>query len=153
MSPRTLLRYDQIRRIERVDSPADDSQFAKGRYFRANCQPADALNNCVRITGITLGTPDVTTVDVFDKTKMPAVGIIVEKTTTTDCLVQVVGLVETLSGVIIGKRYFIDGAGFPTASMPTPSLGGIACVQTLGVGYDSDILLLEPNYNLMIRTG
>lgn len=152
MAPRTLLRYDQIRQNSAIGNNADDSHFADGRYFRANCQPTDAINNCVYITGNTLDVPDVTTVDVFDLTKMPAIGIIIEKESMTECLVQVLGLFNTLSGVIIGHRYFIDGAGFPSPAMPVPAPGGIAVVQVVGYGYDDDTILISTELNPTVRT-
>jgi hypothetical protein len=140
--PRSLVRYAQIRRLGTPNVQESDSAYAEGRYFEANCLSTDLINHFVRVVGNTLGVPDVTKADPTDPLKMPAVGVIVQKPTTTTCLVQVSGQILSFSPVVAGTWYYVGLAGLPVTSPPV--FPGIP--QVIGVGLDTARLLLRPGF-------
>lgn len=140
---KTLLRYSRMRRTE-PQTGADDSLFAKGRAYEADCLAGDAIGNFVYVTGPEVsGLPQVSTVDVTDASKVPAVGVIVEKSTATRCVVQVIGETSIFT-TVPGDRYFISTSGTATNVPPTPS-GSDLYQQLVGVGLESSRLLLSFN--------
>lgn len=142
--PRSLVRYAQVRRLGTPNVQESDSAYAEGRYFEANCLVGDALNQFVRVVGNTLGVPDVTKVDPSDASKMPAIGIIVQKPTSTTCLVQVTGQTTTFSPVIAGSFYYVGAASLPVSVPPAPP----ALRQVIGVGLDTARLLLRSGFGI-----
>jgi hypothetical protein len=144
VAPRSLLRYTQVRRVGPPAIDEDDSPYAAGRYFDANCQPSDAAFNCVYVTGVSMGSPDVTTVNPSNPATMPAVGIIVEKYSATDCLVQVFGLITGIFGLVPGQRYFVGPGGTVTTPAPVPP----ATLQVIGLSIGPNQLLIDPNFLL-----
>lgn len=142
--PRSLVRYAQVRRLGTPGVQETDSAYAEGRYFEANCLAGDLLNQFVRVVGNTLGVPDVTKVDPSDASKMPALGIIVQKPTATTCLVQVTGQTTTFSPVIAGSFYYVGATALPVSVAPAPP----ALKQVVGVGLDTARLLLRSGFGV-----
>ena len=140
--PRSLVRYAQVRRLGTPNVQESDSAYAEGRYFEANCLVGDLVNQFVRVVGNTLGVPDVTKVDPSDASKMPAVGLIVQKPTSTTCLVQVTGQTTTFSPVIAGSFYYVGVTTFPVTVAPALP----AIQQVVGVGLDTARLLLRSGF-------
>lgn len=153
--PRTLIRFSQVRRTERVDSPADESQMALGRYFQADCQTSDTIGMFVYVTGAAvLGIPQVTKVDIQTYGMYPAVGIIVEKSTTTRCLVQVFGELEVSPALLVpGRQYFVGLDSVITNIPPAPSPGTMAAIQAIGTAIDTGRILLNVHPQLFLRSG
>lgn len=152
---RTLVRSRDIR-ADLPQTPATsqtEESLLKGRYFEADCLATDAVGNMVRITGPSvLGFRQVTKVDVTDRTKMPAVGLIVSKSTITRCFVQTLGEVP-LAGIVAGARYYVGAAGSPASLIPSPAPAAEAIVQVIGVGVDTGVLLLAPSFQMTVRKG
>lgn len=142
MPPRTLLRYTQVRRLsEQPDVQASDSPFAEGRYFEASCLSSAVVNECVKVNGINGGgRPRVRRCDPNDALLMPMTGVIVEKISPQVCLVQVSGIVHTMTGIVPGEQYFVGPAGAPVTPAPT-----VPALQLVGIGLGDDKLLLFPN--------
>lgn len=152
MAPRSFIRYSQLRRTDRVDVNASDAPYALGRYFEADCLSSDDVDDCVYVTGPDVGgVAQVSKVDPRNISTMPMVGIIVEKSTTTKCLVQTFGEVHLSQILVPGKRYFVGTSGTPDVNIPTALVGGVAAVQPIGTALDEDRLLLLPNMNMIIR--
>lgn len=153
--PRTLIRFSQVRRTERVDSPSDESQMALGRYFQADCQVSDAIGMFVYITGPAVsGIPQVTKTDIQTYGKYPAVGIIVEKSTTTRCLVQVFGEVEVSPAALVpGRPYFVGFDSLITNLPPIPLPGTFSAIQAIGTAIDTGRLLLNVHPQLFLKSG
>lgn len=137
--PRSLLRYTQVRRLGTPNVQESDAAYSEGRYFEANCLSSDLVNHFVRVTGNTLSVPNVTRVDVTDSTKMPAIGVIVQKPTATTCLVQVSGQITSFSPVVAGSWYYVGTTSFPVAAPPSFP----AIPQVIGLGLDTARLLLQ----------
>lgn len=140
--PKTLVRYSQVRRLGTPNVQETDSAFAEGRYFEANCLAGDLVNQFVRVVSNTLSVPDVTKVDPSDASKMPAVGVIVQKPTATTCLVQVSGQITSFSPVVAGAWYYVGMTTYPVTVAPALP----AIQQVIGVGLDAARLLLRPGF-------
>lgn len=142
--PKTLVRYNQVRRLGTPGVQESDTAYAEGRYFEANCLAGDAINQFVYVVSNTLSVPDVTKVDPLVPATMPAVGVIVQKPTPTTCLVQVSGQITSFSPVVAGAWYYINSTAFPVAGPPAfPALQ-----QVIGVGLDTARLLLRPGFDI-----
>lgn len=142
MAPRTLLRYEQIRRrSDQPDVQASDAPFTEGRYFEASCLSTQAVNDCVKVIGTNGGgRSKIRLCDPNDAALMPMTGIVVEKTSPQVCLVQVSGLITSMSGLIAGEPYFVGPAGTPVAPDPLAQFS-----QIVGVAIRASQLLLYPN--------
>ena len=112
----------------------------------ANCLVADAVSNCVKVTGAAVaGLYQVTTLDVTDPAPTPAVGIIISKSTPTECIVQLFGRMQGVyAGLTAGRTYFVNTAGTLDLVPPTPPLAGIAYVQVMGIAISDDEVMLKP---------
>lgn len=122
----------------------------------ANCLSSDAVGNCVRITGPQIGDYyQVETVDVHNgETKMPAVGVVVEKLSPTLCKVQVTGLMKGVaSGLTPGQVLFISSTGTLTHGVATPLAGQKAYIQSMGIAFSSDVVLVVPDFSIKKRVG
>lgn len=115
----------------------------------ANCLATDQVGDCIHITGPKVGIRlQVTKVDITDRTTMPSIGIIVEKTSDTKCIIQTEGdYVE--SGLTAGSLYYVGHDARITDEIPEPPLGGIALVQIMGEALDDEKLLLRPELDLV----
>ena len=116
--------------------------------FNAACQATDIAGDLVCIPGPPVGgLYSVTRVDITDTTHMPAVGLILDKTTTIRCRVQALGLVP-LGGLIPGRRYFVGFDGRPVFPPPIPAVDNFAFIQPIGLAVDSTTLFLSPSFSL-----
>lgn len=112
--------------------------------FPASCQSSDSAGDCVYISGdSTAGLAQVTRADIADTSKMPAIGIITSKSSSTSCLVAYLGVVP-ITVALPGKIYFVGSDGKPTATRPA----GPALIQSVGVALDASRLLLHPSLNM-----
>lgn len=129
-------------------------QLFVAQRFEANCEAADAVGNAVYVTGPSVaGKYQVATADPSDATKMPAVGVIIEKTG-TDCVVQTLGeMPGIVSGLTPGRLVMVESAGTIGHSLPTPGVGTTARIQYIGTALDDDAVFLCPNFLLSVRTG
>jgi len=108
----------------------------------ANCLSTDTEGKLVCNNGDSVGgVLQVTTADPFTNTKVPAIGVIVSKSSSTDCLVQISGLITVLSGLTPGKLYWLNTNGTATVAVPT---GGTRYVHSVGVALASNVLLWRP---------
>lgn len=108
------------------------------KRIKAECLSSDAVGDCVYIRDA--GIPDfyrVEKADPADVTKMPAVGIIIEKFSTTGCYVQVAGDLSTFSGLTPNGLVYVGLDGRPTQEPHVEYL------QTLGYALDTDTVFLS----------
>jgi len=116
--------------------------------FIADCSAGESVGDCVYVSAdAVLGVLQVRKVDPSDPTKMPSLGIIVDKPTATACTVVYLGAfpVGGLPAFLPGKRYFV-GASSQPVSVP-PSTSGVL-VQVVGIALDSGRLLFNPSPNM-----
>lgn len=114
--------------------------------FDADCQATDAVGNLV----YSKADDEVETIDITDTSKMPAVGIIWEKITSTTCVVLQFGPYE-MPGLTPGTRYYAGPLGTPTDTIPTAAPGGSAVLQVIGFALNTDELLLDPELQAHVR--
>jgi hypothetical protein len=118
--------------------------------FDADCSTAEAVGDCVYVSAEAVaGIVQVRKAVVADTTKMPAIGIILEKPSTVTAVVAYLGSfpVGALPAFLPGKRYFVGASSQPVSTPPTAP----ALIQVVGVALDSGRLLFNPS-PVMIRT-
>jgi len=118
----------------------------------AICQASDVIGRCVYISGPEVGGKyQVSTVDPQNGSKIPSIGVIVEKLTSTTCIVQLSGaLKDIVTGLTPGKALFVGAGGILSHSLPSPGIS-FAYVQPMGVAVDSNALLLSPSLSIIKR--
>jgi hypothetical protein len=112
-------------------------------FIPAYCFVTDLVGDFVYIMGDKVGgTYQVSKADIDDVSKMPSVGVIVSKSSASDAVVQVLGLIRGLySGLTPQKRYFLGADSRPSATYTRPTTG-FRLVQVVGIAVASDELLL-----------
>lgn len=124
--------------------------------FSADCPDTVVLDDLVYVTGPSAGgVIQVDTVDITDKSTMPAIGIVAEKITTTRIRVITLGEVAPSMALTPGQSYFVGGSGKPVVSggMPVPSVGGRVCWQPIGYALDTHVLVMMPNLRPAVKRG
>lgn len=122
-----------------------------GQVFEAACAATDTVGTFVRISGDEVdGLTSVTAVDITDSDKMPCVGVVVYKHSSTRCRVARDGRVsftDLANPLIPGKRYFVGYDGRPTRTPPSlyASPTGYAMLQCIGVAASSSSLEFRPD--------
>ena len=108
------------------------------------CLAADDVGDWMHIRGdqTTTGRWRVEKADCFDETKMPAVGILISKSTPTTGIMRRVGPVDEFTGLDFTKHYFVGPAGSMVNPAPTPPSGTYVVVQRVGIPVDPDIIYL-----------
>lgn len=121
----------------------------------ALCSAADVVGKCVHISGDVVGRNyQVRTAVPNDLATMPAVGVIVSKKSTTECLVWVFGeMTGTYSGLTPGRVMFVGDDGSLVAIPPVPPPGESVYVQSMGVSYGSSIVVVDPSFSMVKRIG
>jgi hypothetical protein len=120
----------------------------KKELLQAVCNPLVSIGDWVYIAGERAGT-NVYTVDradIMDHAKLPAVGVVTRKMTTTECEVQYGGPLTVMTVLVPHHVYFLDVAGQLTDTAPA-----VGNVQRVGVAFASDVLLIALNLMLVKR--
>lgn len=122
--------------------------------FPANCLAGDVISAAVRITGPYIaGLAQVTTCDITLAGGYPAVGVLVAKSSPTDCIVQVSGPCALFLGLTPNATYFVGLTGQPALAPIGPSGSGRASIQSLGIAIDVTTLQLSVSPNRFLRSG
>ena len=111
--------------------------------FQAACSSGDAVGSAVHlVVGVSPRT--VSTADPSDIAKMPAVGVVISKSSPTNCVVRWRGESEPVYlGLSTGKPYWVGDDGLPSYSPPTGPPGSVRFAQFLGYSTESTKLLLN----------
>ncbi len=124
------------------------------QLVRVACMLTDQVGDAVYIRSNMNGAYKVARADISTFSKVPAIGVIIRKWDYTNALIQLSGeLRDAYTGLIAGRTYFVGGDGKPSLLPPSPSLGGRAYVQAIGVAWDATVLFVEPSKSLVIRIG
>jgi hypothetical protein len=113
----------------------------KKELLQAVCNPLVSIGDWVYIAGERAGTNVYT-----DHAKLPAVGVVTRKMTTTECEVQYGGPLTVMTVLVPHHVYFLDVAGQLTDTAPA-----VGNVQRVGVAFASDVLLIALNLMLVKR--
>jgi len=131
---------------------SSDPAGASTVEFVADCPASVVVDDLVYVTGPAIsGVIQVDIVDVTLVAKMPAIGIVIEKITSTSCRVLTQGEVTPTLTLVPGKRYFAGASGSLAVAMPTPATSGIAFSQPVGYAIDTNRLLFDPEKIPIIR--
>ncbi|MHA2333768.1 MAG: hypothetical protein ACXAEU_17210 [Candidatus Hodarchaeales archaeon] len=115
----------------------------KEQFALAECLSADAVGDCVRITGAAVdGFYQVAKVDPTVTTSSYSVAVIVSKYSDTVCMVQLYGSLDSVfSGLTPGKPYWVGTNGRPNENLQS-NPGGLIHHQRVGVALTDDVLLM-----------
>jgi hypothetical protein len=125
------------------------------KWLKANCQTTDNVGDCVYVTGDAVGNfYQVTRADPRDQSKMPSIGIIISKKSTTECKVQFIGEVHSVYvGMPPRATLFVGADGRLSAVPPAPNPGGYTFVQAMGSAVASSTVVMLPSLALTKRVG
>jgi hypothetical protein len=114
--------------------------------FDALCLSTDQLGDVVYISGDKIGSYyQVAKVDITTTTKMPAIGIIVQKLTSTTCVVMYSGEVTGLyTGMTPGETMFANSSSQLSETPPGAPTTGIVAVQAIAYSLSSDTIVVKP---------
>lgn len=118
------------------------------------CLMGDTVGKLVSIRDVkTLtGRWRIQTADCTDPTKMPAVGVLISKSTPTTGIMQLLGEVESIfAGLDVTKPYFVGPAGALVNPAPVPAPGNRVYVQKFGFPVAADVLYLTGERWLVVR--
>lgn len=116
--------------------------------FTATCTVSEAVGDVVYRSSAT----GVLRCDPTNSLKMPGVGVIISKQSSTTCTVQPFGPVNLYSGLSVGRLYAIGLDGRPFLGVFSLLGGQTAFLQVIGTALDTSTLLISPNSQLtMIR--
>jgi len=108
-------------------------------HFAATCTALDLVGHFVYLNA----PADVRTSDVFVLDHIQTIGIIVSKSSSTDCIVQRQGEVVGLyAGLTPGRRVMVDEAGLPTHTFTRP-VTGLKWIQWAGIATSGSSIYLE----------
>lgn len=132
-------------------SPVTDASLIKSDIFRAYCFNIDVVGDCVYIMGPKVGERyQVTRVDNTTPSKMPAVGLIIEKTSPTECVVQTAGLLKNAFGAFTpNTRLFVGDTGRPKQTYTRPTTG-LKLIQIIGLAISSTDIIIAPESPVII---
>lgn len=127
--------------------------YSRNEVRRAECTTAEAVGDFVCIADDPPNGLDVVAkADPSDFSKMPAVGVVISKSTPTRCLVQWFGETPDLfSGLSSGEVYFVGTDSRVAEVPPVPSTVPLF-TQFIGVATAPTRLYLKPNDRMVRRT-
>ena len=119
----------------------------------AFCLSSDSVGRFVYISGDRVGkTYTVCTVDPLVRAKMPAIGLIIQKYTTTKCVVQLFGEVRGIfTGLTPGHYVFIGLSGELVSAPVDPPVGRFLFHQMAGIAFASDVVFLYLDSTTMAK--
>lgn len=126
--------------------------YSRNEVRRAECTAAEAVGDFVCIADDPPNGLDVVAkADPSDFNKMPAVGVIISKSTPTECLVQWHGETPNIfSGLSSGEYYFV-GADSKVSDVPPVPTTVPLFAQWMGVATAPTRLYLRPNDHMVRR--
>lgn len=97
---------------------------------------------CIRDEMTITGRWRIERADCFDESKIPAVGILISKSTPTTGIMRRKGPVDLFVGLDTTKRYYVGPAGSLLDSAPDAPVGSYVIAQKIGIPVDSSVLYL-----------
>lgn len=117
------------------------------------CLSTDSVGDpmCVRGDRVN-GKWRVERADPTQDAKMPAIGILISKSTPTVGVIQLFGpVMDVFTGLDLNVRAYMVGASGISPTVPSPGGGGYAWVQHIGKPVASDVLLLLGDLSMLKR--
>jgi hypothetical protein len=133
-----------------------DYRYIK-RFQDVACLSGDAVGQLMCIRGDRInGKWRVQRADPQDVLKMPAIGILVSKSTPTVGVMQWIGPVEGVyTGLDVTKpAWWVGNGGTPSESHPlVGGVGNYAFAQQIGIPVAADVFLLNVSLNMFKKIG
>ncbi|RLC88636.1 MAG: hypothetical protein DRJ03_01820 [Chloroflexi bacterium] len=126
--------------------------YSRNEVRRAECTAAEGVGDFVCVAGDPPNGHDVVAkADPADFNKMPAVGVVVSKSTPIECLVQWFGETPSIfTGLASGEIYFVGSDAKIAEEPPTPTTVPLF-TQFMGVATAPTRLFLRPNDHMVRR--
>jgi len=145
----------QIKRILYGDQTGkwydDPGKMLSNSYKEVACLSGDTIGNCMRIRDVRVnGKWRVETADPSDRAKMPAVGVLISKSTPTVGIVQLFGVVDLFTEMVPGQPLLVGFNGELLDEIPTLAPGEYFWAQQIGVAVSNDLLMM-PGVSSMTR--
>lgn len=125
----------------------EDPECPECPTYLGNCPAGTVVGDLVYTTGPKVGPRyQVDTADPGDSNKMPAMGLVREKTSPTECTFQVLGRMQGAVGSLDpanGQVLYVGADGKPTQTAPSPPLQ----VQAIGVLIAVNEVLFNPDWS------
>jgi hypothetical protein len=120
------------------------STASTGDVFLANCLATDQPGDCVYITGPVIGgLRQVTKIDPLSAPVQIFVGVLLAKSSATECTIQRTGEYAVPYSVGLAGIFFVGVNGRFT---PTPIVSG--ALQAVATGVNTDVVLLQPGWQI-----
>lgn len=113
----------------------------------ANCLSGDAVDDLVFISGPPIaGALQVEKIDIDDGAKMPGVGVIIAKSSPTDCIVRMSGEHDISTNTLTPGNivYASESGTLTTTPPPRPSLSNSRYIQRIGIALTTTKLVVLP---------
>jgi hypothetical protein len=140
----------QIQLKQLAQSGASDQQIAQYDSASGQWQPADAPTSTALLTcdsGVAVrdvvyldGSGVAQKADASSISTAPAVGLVLDKPTSTSCNVMAYGLMTGFSGLTIGQLYMSETAGSVTSTAPA---GAGRVFQPVGRAVSATVVLVQ----------
>jgi hypothetical protein len=119
---------------------------AESRLVQVVCLAGDAPGDCVYVTGPTIGQAlQVARCDLSVWAKMPAVGVLVTKTSPTAGVVVLSGIYRPAAAVTPNALLWVGAAGGLVTVRPAAP----AFLQTVGIALANNIVNIQPSTNVV----
>ncbi len=110
------------------------------------CLTADVVGSALAIREAPVnGKWRVHTADPSDFSKMPAVGILISKSTPTVGVAKILGTCDIFTGLMPGVNYMVGAGGTLVETVPN----GLFWGQHLGIAVTTTMLVLHGNVNMI----
>lgn len=118
---------------------------AISELVQADCPATHDVKDVVRISADEVGgIYQVEKVDIDDPLTHPLLGVIVQKLTSTRCVVQIGGEIKGLyTGLTAGEQLFVDASSRLTHSVPSRPATGVRSVYPMAIALANSTLLLR----------
>jgi hypothetical protein len=129
----------------RLQSASSVSDSLSGSIFLANCLFGDLVGDVVYITGPKVGNLyQVSRVDIDDPAKAVGKGVIIEKTSSTECTVRRAGIIlGVYTGLTPDKALFVGTNGRLQEGPPARPVSGRRYFQQMATALSSADLVME----------
>jgi hypothetical protein len=136
----------------RLQAPTSGVVGASSKFL-AFCFATDAIGDAVYIMGNKVGDRyQVTKVDIDDPAKWKSIGIIVYKSSASECVVQCGGLVYGVyTGLTPDAWLFVDTNSRLIEGPPARPTAGLRATQNMGVVLSTTDLLLHVKSPIILR--
>jgi hypothetical protein len=122
---------------------------AQSFNFLANCPSTMSIGDLAYISGsMSNGIYQVDKVDITNYNKMPAIGIVTDKSASTVCSVMTLGTFNSVD-LTPGTKYYVGINGRIASSPPSAQNNNTPLfIQIVGIGMDTTKLLFQPSFNV-----